>query len=162
MANAGTEATAGKRAPDESTPFFQQDIDARSVRSEKSDKEHIDLVGPVTLALSLCVFFTFSVQSVANTQLLMSSQLDYLAEGPWFFVFVQSVPVIAGTIVCILAGQKDHHYDAAFGVATTMHFRIVIVGIFTIVLAYVIAAVENGAAQVALSFVISFCAVAVS
>ena len=159
MANAGTEATAGKRAPDESTPFFQQDIDARSVRSEKSEKEHIDLVGPVTLALSLCVFFTFSVQSVANTQLLMSSQLDYLAEGPWFFVFVQSVPVIAGTTVCILAGLKDHHYDAAFGVATTMHFRIVVVGAVTMCLAVGIAFVQNGYAQVALGFVCALCAV---
>ena len=55
--------------------------------------------------------------------------------------------------------MHDHHYDALFGVATTMHFRIVVVGALTMGLAFAIALVKNGHAQVALGFLCSFGAV---
>lgn len=110
-------------------------------------------------ALLICVLFSFSIQSVTNTQSLVSSQLDYVSDGPWFFLLVQSVPIIAGTILSLLSTQYDDAFDNKFGIAKTMYFRIIITGIVTICLAVGIVFLEGGVAQVTLGFFCSFCAV---
>lgn len=112
----------------------------------------------VLLALGLCVLFSFGVQSVTNTQLLASSQLGYVSEGPWFFMLVQSVPIVAGAVLCILANLYDKSFDRSFGIIPTMHFRIVVVGALTSLLAVGIAVIESGHAQVLLGFLCAFCA----
>jgi hypothetical protein len=114
----------------------------------------------VLSALSLCVFFNFAVQTVTTTQQLMSSQLQYTADGPWFFMLVQSLPLIAGSVLSLLSSQYDDSFDKSFGILKTMHFRIVVVGVLTMILAIGIALLQNGYAQVFLGLLCTFCAVA--
>jgi hypothetical protein len=132
------------------------DFDNATNKGNEADQDH----QAVLSALSLCTFFSFAVQSVTNTQLLAASQLEYVTDGPWFFVLVQSVPIIAGTLVSFLANQYDDAFDQGFGIARTMHFRIVIVGLLTSILAVGIAVIQDGYVQVVLGFFCAFCAIA--
>ena len=54
-------------------------------------------------------------------------------------MLVQSASIIAGTILTILATRYDEQFDRVFGILTTMHFRIVIVGLLTSALAICLA-----------------------
>ena len=67
----------------------------------------------------------------------------YRNESSWchlrFFMLVQSASIIAGTILTILATRYDEQFDRVFGILTTMHFRIVIVGLLTSALAICLA-----------------------
>ena len=129
-------------------------------RAAEKDAEADESSPEVLAALKLCVFTNLAVQSVTNTQILMASQIQYVSGGPWFFMLVQSASIIAGTILTILATRYDEQFDRVFGILTTMHFRIVIVGLLTSVLAICLAIFQNGYAQVILGFFCAFCAVA--
>jgi hypothetical protein len=129
-------------------------ISAIASLSGDSDSPHQGM----THALGLCVLFSFGVQSVTNTQLLASSQIGYVSDGPWFFMLVQSLPILAGVVLCVLANLYDESFDRGFGIIRTMHFRIVIVGSLTSILAIGIAILESGHAQVLLGFLCAFCA----
>jgi len=131
------------------------DLDNVSNTGDEADERQ-----GVLSALSLCVFFSFAVESVISTQLLAASQLEYVADGPWFFMLVQSTPIIAGTILSFLANRYDNAFDQKLGIAKTMHFRIVGVGLLTSILAVGIAVIQDGYAQVILGFLCAFCAIA--
>jgi hypothetical protein len=149
----GLRILSGLRADDERQPLVPAFTDSGTESEGESPQSR-----GVLLALGLCVFFSFGVQSVTTTQLIASSQLEYVSDGPWFFMLVQSVPIVAGALLCVLATMYDESFDRGFGIIKTMHFRIVIVGALTSILAIGIAINESGYAQVLLGFLCAFCA----
>ena len=75
---------------EETTPLVKEaDKDAEN---GDMNADEADEIGSGFLpALVICILFSFSVQTVTNTQILVSSQLEFVSQGPWFSLEVSTV-----------------------------------------------------------------------